>query len=313
MPLGAGSWYSAKSSRCRYGQLDGVGDGLDLRVEAADVGVGDVGHLLEDQLLDLGPGQLLDEQPRPRVHQHGVAGPQLDARAGPRRSRPPAPRRPGRRSRARRPSSSMLLQGDDLAASARRSRTSDDVERLVEHHLVAPCGAAPGRCRGAGHPHLAAAREDVDRAVVVDAEERAVGRRRLGELLDLLAQRGQLLLGLLEGEGQLLVLRDRLGQLALGLEQPLLEGLDPAGALLEPPAQGVDLLLGLDEPGAQRLELGRGLSIGRSRRTHLPWVDRARPYRPAGCGRATRRPPSHAPVGTAPTAVTMGTAVRRPD
>ena len=59
-------------------------------------------------------------------------------------------------------------------------------------------------------------------------EERAVGRRRLGELLDLLAQGGQLLLGLLQGEGQLLVLRGGLGQLALRLEEPLLEGLDPA-------------------------------------------------------------------------------------
>ena len=34
-------------------QLDGVGDGLDLAVETADVLVGDVGHLLEHQLFDL--------------------------------------------------------------------------------------------------------------------------------------------------------------------------------------------------------------------------------------------------------------------
>ena len=45
------------------GQLDGVGDRLDLVVEAADVVVGDVGHLLEDQLLDLGPGQLSSSSP----------------------------------------------------------------------------------------------------------------------------------------------------------------------------------------------------------------------------------------------------------
>ena len=106
------------------------------------------------------------------------------------------------------------------------------------------------------HPHLAPAREDVDRAVLVDAEEGAVGRRRLGELLDLLAQRGQLLLGLLQGEGQLLVLRRRLGQLALGLEQPLLERLHPARALLQPAAERVDLILGVGQLGAQRFELG---------------------------------------------------------
>ena len=91
------------------------------------------------------------------------------------------------------------------------------------------------------------------------AEERAVGRRRLGELLDLLAQRGQLLLGLLEGEGQLLVLRGGLGQLALRLEQALLEGLDAAGALLQPATERVDLVLGVGQLGAQRLEPGQRL------------------------------------------------------
>jgi hypothetical protein len=55
-------------------QLDGVGDLLDLVVEAADVGVGDVGHLLEQQVLDLGPGQLLEQQVRTRIEAHLVAG-----------------------------------------------------------------------------------------------------------------------------------------------------------------------------------------------------------------------------------------------
>ena len=106
-------------------------------------------------------------------------------------------------------------------------------------------------------PHLATAREDVDGAVLVDAEEGAVGGRRLGELLDLLAQRGQLLLGLLEGEGQLLVLRDGVGQLALGLEQPLLEGLHAAGALLQPAPERVDLVLGVGQLGPQGFGLRR--------------------------------------------------------
>ena len=113
------------------------------------------------------------------------------------------------------------------------------------------------------HPHLAAAGEDVDRAVVVGVEEGAVGGRRLGELVDLLAQRGDVLLGLLQGEGELLVLGDGLGQLALGLEQPLLEGLDPAGALLQSPAEDGDLFLG--GPGACRAACSRSsLSIGSS-------------------------------------------------
>ena len=63
-------------------QLDGVGDLLDLVVEAADVAVGDVGHLLEQEVLDLGPGQLLEQQPGAHVHQHRVARAQPQAAEG---------------------------------------------------------------------------------------------------------------------------------------------------------------------------------------------------------------------------------------
>ena len=54
-------------------QLDRVGDLLDLTVEATDVVVGDVGHLLEHELLDLGAGQLLEQEPGARVEQHRVS------------------------------------------------------------------------------------------------------------------------------------------------------------------------------------------------------------------------------------------------
>ena len=82
--MGAGSLCSAKSAWCRNGSSTASAIGLDLVVEPADVGVGDVGHLLEHQLLDLGPGQLLEQQPAADVHQHGVAGAQLlaEERAG---------------------------------------------------------------------------------------------------------------------------------------------------------------------------------------------------------------------------------------
>ena len=63
----------------QVGKLNGVGDCLDLAVETADVGVGDVGHLLEHDLFELGAGQLLIEQHRARVHEERVARPQLDA------------------------------------------------------------------------------------------------------------------------------------------------------------------------------------------------------------------------------------------
>ena len=74
-------------------------------------------------------------------------------------------------------------------------------------------------------------------------EQGAVGRRRLGELLDLVAQGGDVLARLAQGVGELLVLGDGLGQLALGLEQALLEGAHPLGGVLQPPPQRDDLLL----------------------------------------------------------------------
>ena len=74
-----------------------------------------------------------------------------------------------------------------------------------------------------GDPHLAAARQDVDRVVVVLADDDAVRRRRLGQLVDLVAERGDVLARLPQRVRQLLVLADRLGELALRLEQPLLE------------------------------------------------------------------------------------------
>ena len=210
-PLGGGQLVLGEQLAVQVGQLDGVGDGLDLVVEPADVGVGDVGHLFEDELLDLGPGQLLDRAAACATS-ISTASParSLHARAGRRTARPPAPRRPGRRRGTRRPSSSTLLQGDDLTRVLALAH-QDHVERLVEDDLVAPAELAGVDVGVQGHPHLAAAREDVDGAVVVDVEERPVGRRRLGELLDLFAQGGELLLGLLQGEGQLLVLRDRPG------------------------------------------------------------------------------------------------------
>ena len=95
--LGRGQRVLGEELAVQVRQLDGVGDGLDLGVEPADVGVGDVGHLLEHELLALELGQLLDQQLGARVHEQRVARPQPRRRSGRRRARPPAPRRPGRR------------------------------------------------------------------------------------------------------------------------------------------------------------------------------------------------------------------------
>ena len=118
-----------------------------------------------------------------------------------------------------------------------------DVERLVEHDLLAAPQLVDLELGVHRDAHLAAGGEDVDGAVVVGAEERAVRRRRHRELLDLFAQRGDVLARLTQGGGELLVLGDGLGELALGLEQSLLEGADALGRVLEPAPQDDDLFL----------------------------------------------------------------------
>ena len=180
----------------------------------------------------------------------------------------------------RRRSSRPLLERDDLARQLAVA-DEDDVERLVQDDLVALADHARVDVRVQGDPHLAAAGEDVDRPVLVDPEERPVRGRRLGELLDLLAESGELLLGLLQRERQLLVLGDRVGELALGLEQPLLQCLDAARALLEATTEGVDLVLGLEESTAKDFELVLASFVLSSirRRTHLPHPDLCSPYR----------------------------------
>ncbi len=147
---------------------------------------------------------------------------------------------------ARSPSLEQLLEGDHLAGQL-GGAGQHHVERLVEHHLGTPGQVVAGEVGVDRDPHLATTGEDVDRAVVVGAQQGAVGRRWLGQLLDLVAQRGDVLAGLAQGVGQLLVLRDGLGQLALALEQALLEGAHPFGGVGQPSSQRGHLLL--EQPG----------------------------------------------------------------
>ena len=125
-----------------------------------------------------------------------------------------------------------LLDRDDLAGDL-VAAGEHDVERLVEHDL-APRRARRGRPRAAAPPASCGRRSStstVSSSLMPD--DRAVGRRRLGELLDLLAERGDVLARLTQGVAKLLVLGDRLGELALRLEQPLLERAHPLRCVLQ--------------------------------------------------------------------------------
>jgi hypothetical protein len=98
------------------------------------------------------------------------------------------------------------------------------------------------------HLHLPPAGEHVDGAVLVLAHDHAVGRRWLGELVDFLTQRGDVITSLPQRVGELLVAGDRLRELALGLEQALLERAHPLRGLGQPRPEVLDL-------GDERLDL----------------------------------------------------------
>ena len=122
-----------------------------------------------------------------------------------------------------------LLDGDHLPLTVGLAH-ADDGEGLVQHDLVAPVDLSGVQAGVQGDAHLAPGGEDVDRAVVVEVDEGAVDRRRLRELLHFVTQCRDLITGLLDRDGELLVIRAALGQGASRLEQFLLEHLDaPAG------------------------------------------------------------------------------------
>lgn len=120
-----------------------------------------------------------------------------------------------------------FLDGGDFACGL-GTPGHHDVERLVQNDFLAAF-ERPEKFGLNRDAHLAAAGVDVDGVVVVEAEHGAVAGRWLRELVDLIAQGGDVLACLTQRVGELLVLRDRLGELTLALEQSLLEGADALG------------------------------------------------------------------------------------
>ena len=135
-----------------------------------------------------------------------------------------------------------LLELHDLALDLEGAGL-DHVEGLVEHQLLAVLERLGVDVEVDVDPQLAAARGDVDGAVLVDADERPEARGQGGELLDLLLEGDDLLPRLPQGGGQAFVLGQRLGQLALGLEEAFLEHPDLSGRVLQAAAEQGRLLL----------------------------------------------------------------------
>ena len=226
----------------QVGQLDGVADLLDLVDQAPDRLVGDVGDLLQHELLDLGLRDPLVDVAGPALEQQRVAGP--DGVGQQRRGEPDDPLLVGVGDDER-PLAVLeqLLEHHHLADLLEVER-GDDVERLVEHDLLAAAGARPASTAGAHvHAQLAPAGEHVDRVVLVAAQEGAEAGRRLGEPVDLLLELHDLVAGLAQGLGQALVLRGDPGEGTLRVGQPELEAAREPGRVAQPAAQVGDLRL----------------------------------------------------------------------
>ncbi|CCH72018.1 conserved hypothetical protein [Nostocoides australiense Ben110] len=199
-----------KQIRMQIGQFDRVADRLDLTPQAADVLVGDVGDLLQHQVRDLGLLDALEDEPAARLEQQCVADADRHVREG--LGHAAYPLLVGVRDHEHPVRLDHLLDEDDLT-DALITADGHDIEGLVEAD-IAPAHQIFGRDgRADGDVHLAAAGEDVGGAVVVDLQDDAVCRGRIGEPVDLDLEVDQLLAGILEGAHEALVLGGHGGHL----------------------------------------------------------------------------------------------------
>ena len=157
------------------------------------------GNFLQDELLDLGLGDPLEDVARPRLQQQRVAAAQH--RCAQRVREPDHALLVGVRDDQRALAVlQQLLQHDDLAGGL-EALGDHDVERLVEHDFLA--GLELVELDGGAHvdPHLPAAGEHVGGAVVTGRQEDAKARWRLGQPVDFLLERDDLVPGLAQRAG----------------------------------------------------------------------------------------------------------------
>jgi hypothetical protein len=200
--------------------LDGVADVLDLAAEPPDVLIGDVGDLLEHQLLDLFLREPFQDVARPRIVEERIARPEALAAELPRDDGHHlliAPTEDDHTLLAEK-----LLHRDDLPLAILFEHL-DHVEGLVQDHLGAAVQTGAVDLGAHVDAHLPAGREDVGGAILLLREEHAEGGGWPGELLDLLLQGLDLLALAFQRCDEPLVLAQGLGHLPLRLEQSLLE------------------------------------------------------------------------------------------
>ena len=154
-----------------------------------------------------------------------------------------------------------LLEHDDLADLLEVER-GDDVERLVEHDLLAALRASSRSTPGLTLTR--SLRPPVKMSTVSSSlrrEEDAEAGRRLGEPVDLLLERHDLVAGLAEGLGEALVLRRDRRRASAACRRAAARGRGSApGASRQPAAQVGDL--GLEEAHlARELVGGRGRPV----------------------------------------------------
>src|SRR5262245_5450471 len=190
--------------RMEVGELDRVPDLLDLSCESADRLVVDVGHFLQDQLFDLGLWNTFVDVARARLEEQRVASAQR--RVSKRFRDPGDPLIVGvADDQSAFAIGEHLLEHDDLADLLPPHRF-DDVERLVEHDLLAAPKLVHLDVGAHRDTQLPAAGEDVDSAVLTCLKEDPESSRRLGQPVDLLLQRDDLVARLLERRDQPFVL-----------------------------------------------------------------------------------------------------------
>src|SRR5262249_9038114 len=191
-------------------ELDGVLDRLDLRAEPADVLIADVGDFLQRQVLDLTPGEPLEEVAGLRIHQEMVTDLQA-CRA----------QRIGDDAdlvfvRAQRDDHALvvelLFEDHDLALDIEAGDV-DDVQAFVQDQLLTRPQRRDDDRRMGVDLRLASLGEHIHGAVVIRGQIDGIGRRRRRQLVDLIPERADVLTGFGERLPQLLVLSPGVRQL----------------------------------------------------------------------------------------------------